>query len=554
MDRGKPPKSDGDDAFSSYAGRWVAHSGNRVIAQGGTPEQARRAAQASRPKERPDVQYIPYPDLFVFHPLVNQIIAVLPSDGIAFLVGGAVRDAMLSRLTHDLDFVLPGHAIQTARKVADSLNGHFYPLDPERDFGRVILTQPNSERFVIDFTVYQGPDLESDLLARDFTVNAMAVDVHQPQALLDPLSGANDLRNKQIRFCRPDSFQNDPIRILRGVRLANSLDFRIHADTRQQMRTDAHLISNTSPERLRDEILRTFDGPKPASALRAFDLLGVFSVIFPELVELKDIHQSPPHVSDVWDHTLSVVKYLHTMINVLSLDSNQDDAASLHLGLVSALIGRYREQLANHLETCLTPDRSSRSLLYLAALYHDSGKPLTRQIEQSGRIRFIDHEKVGAAITTSRAHALVLSNPETDRLTTIVRHHMRPLLLAQSKELPSRKAIYRFFRDTGPAGVDIALLSLADTLATYGPTLPQGFWAHQVEVVRTLLQAWWEQPQESISPVPLVDGFDLIQELNLSSGPLIGKILEEIREAQATGLVTNRGEALDLARKTISDG
>jgi tRNA nucleotidyltransferase/poly(A) polymerase len=338
------------------------------------------------------------------------------------------------------------------------------------------------------------------------------------------------------------------------VRLAASLDFQIHTDTRHQMHTDAHLISKTSPERLRDEILRTLDGPKPASALRALDLLGVLSVIFPELVELKDIHQSPPHVSDVWNHTLSVVKYLHTLINVMSLDYNQDDAASLHLGLVSALIGRYRKQLADHLGTCLTPDRSSRSLLYLAALYHDSGKRLTRQVEQSGRIRFIDHEKVGAAITTSRAHVLVLSNLEIDRLTTIVRNHMRPLFLAQSEELPSRKAIYRFFRDTGPAGVDIALLSLADTLATYGPTLSQELWAHQVEVVRILLQAWWEQPQESISPVPLVNGSELIQELDLSSGPLIGKLLEEIREAQATGMVTNREEALEFARKKISAG
>jgi len=90
----------------------------------------------------------------------------------------------------------------------------------------------------------------------------------------------------------------------------------------------------------------------------------------------------------------------------------------------------------------------------------------------------------------------MLSKPEIDHLTTIVRHHMRPLWLVQSKEPLSRRAIYRFYRDTGPAGVDIALISLADTLATYGPTLPQELWVNQLEVVRALLQAWWEHPRK----------------------------------------------------------
>jgi hypothetical protein len=106
-----------------------------------------------------------------------------------------------------------------------------------------------------------------------------------------------------------------------------------------------------------------------------------------------------------------------------------------------------------------------------------------------------------------------------------------------AKEPPSRRAIYRFFRDTGLAGVDIALLSLADTLATYGPTLPQELWVHQLEVVRALLQAWWEHPQESVSPVPLVTGHDLIDELDLSPGPIIGDI-EEIEKPRQ--LVCNR--------------
>ena len=554
MDPAELSNSDRNEDFSSYAGRWIARSGNRVIAQGGTPEQARRAAQASRPKEIPLVTYIPFPDPFVFHPLLSQVAAVLPEGEPAYLVGGAVRDAMLSRPTHDLDIVLPENAIQIARKVADSFNGFFYPLDIDRDYGRVVLPLSNSERFVIDFTVYQGPDLESDLRGRDFTVNAMAIDIHQPQTLFDPFGGVIDIHNKQIRICQNDSLQKDPIRVIRGVRLAASLNFQIHPDTRIQMRANAQLLSNSTPERVRDEIVRILDGPKPASAFRALDILGILAVIVPELVELKDIHQSPPHISDVWNHTLGVVKSLHLLIKVLSLDYNQDDAASLHLGLASTLLGRYREPLASHLSTLFTPDRSLRPLLYLAALYHDAGKPSTREMEPSGRIRFFEHEQASAEIVHRRAQALILSNPEVDYVTNIVRYHMRPLWMAQSKELPSRRAIYRFFRDTGPAGVDIALLSLADTLATYGPSLPQELWVHQLEVIRVLFQAWWEHPQESVSPAPLVTGHDLIDELDLSPGPIIGRILEEIREAQATGLINDKEAALELARKIKSDG
>jgi tRNA nucleotidyltransferase/poly(A) polymerase len=177
--------------------------------------------------------------------LLTQVARILPAENPAYLVGGGVRDAMLLQPTRDLDIIVPGNAIQIARKVADSLNGFFYTLDENRNYGRVILTNINSERFIIDFTRYQGTDLESDLKARDFTVNAMAVEIHQTQALYDPLGGMNDLRNKQIRMCQNDTFQKDPIRILRGVRLASSLKFRIHPDTLLQMRSHAPLSIHT---------------------------------------------------------------------------------------------------------------------------------------------------------------------------------------------------------------------------------------------------------------------------------------------------------------------
>jgi poly(A) polymerase len=119
--------------------------------------------------------------------------------------------------------------------------------------------------------------------------------------------------------------------------------------------------------------------------------------------------------------------------------------------------------------------------------------------------------------------------------------------------MPTPRATYRFFRDTGAAGVDICLLSLADVLATYGPTLPQDVWERHLTIVRTLLEAWWDYPHERVTPPALLKGHDLIKELGLKPGVQIGELLEYIREAQIVGMVTDRQSALDLARQWLAE-
>jgi putative nucleotidyltransferase with HDIG domain len=221
--------------------------------------------------------------------------------------------------------------------------------------------------------------------------------------------------------------------------------------------------------------------------------------------------------------------------------------------VVSLRLGRYREQLDAHLKSSPNPLRSLRGLLFMAALYHDAAKPQTQQVDEEGRLRFFDHPVVGADLVEARAQALRLSNDEIERLKRIVRHHMRPIYLANTGETPSPRAIYRFFRDTGEAGVDICLLSLADVLATYGSSLPVDVWERHLDVVRLLLEAWWEYPSERITPPELLNGHDLIKELGLTPGEKIGELLEFIREAQVAGQVTDRERALALARQWLSE-
>ena len=406
---------------SPYAGRWVARVRGRMIAQGGTPQQALHAAQLSRHKEKPEIIYMPVP--FSYSPLIDKVREALPEQEI-YLVGGAVRDMLLNRPSPDLDFALPSKGISLARQVANALRADFMVLDEERDTGRVIVTDLDGIRSFLDFATYRGKDLEADLRARDFTINAIAFDLRS-QTLLDPLNGASDLRAKLIRACSPTSLADDPVRILRAVRQAAAFQFRIEPETRKAMKHAASLLPNVSAERQRDELFKMLEGPKPDASMRALEMLGVFPYLLPELPALKGVEQSPPHIHDVWEHTLSVLGYLENILLSLSPGYSAEDTDDLFTGLLTPRIGRFREQFAKHFAESLNADRSVRAALFFAALYHDVQKPATKTVELSGRIRFFDHDVKGAQVAEERGRALSLSNDEVERISKIIAHHMR---------------------------------------------------------------------------------------------------------------------------------
>jgi len=128
---------------------------------------------------------------------------------------------------------------------------------------------------------------------------------------------------------------------------------------------------------------------------------------------------------------------------------------------------------------------------------------------------------------------------------------MRPILLAQTGKSLTPRTIYRYFRDLGSMGVDVCLIALADVLATYEYTLPQDIWLNQIKVVRSLLEAWYERREKLISPPPLVSGNDLMEEFQLVPGPLIGYLLDKIREAQIMGRIHTRNDALNFAQELL---
>ena len=547
--------ADSETKKSPYSGRWVALVRGRIVAQGGTPDQALRASLSIRFKEKPEIIFMTLP--YSLPPLIDRIKDALPPEQEIYLVGGAVRDLLTSRLSPDFDFALPSNGISLARKVANTLHADFLPLDEERDTGRVIFISEEGTRIFLDFATYRGANLEEDLRARDFTINALAYNLRD-NTIIDPLNGANDIRAKVIRACSPTSMADDPVRILRAVRQAAAFGFTIDKPTREWMKQSTDQLKSISPERLRDEIFKILQGPKADASIRALDMLGVFSHLMPELLKIKGVEQSPPHIHDVWTHTLAVLDYLDQTISGLRVGYNAEKTNDMYTGLLGLRLGRFREQIAQHFAQSLNVDRSHRSLLFFAALYHDVCKPDTKTHDETGRIRFFDHDMQGAEIAAERARSFNLSNDEVERIHTIIKNHMRihffgSRMLAEN-QTPSRKAIYRFFRDTGKAGVDLILLGLADLRGTSANELTIDTWTAYLDVARILLENYWERPEEVVAPPRLLDGNDLMKELNLKPGPIIGQLLEAIRENQAAGKIENREQALSFAREEIAKG
>jgi tRNA nucleotidyltransferase/poly(A) polymerase len=454
-----------------------------------------------------------------------------------YIVGGAVRDAMLHRPIHDLDLAVDGDSIGLARYIANRFKGAFFIMDNERGVARTLLDTPDG-RLMVDVARFRGATLHEDLTERDFTVNAMAVDLKGDLTLLiDPLGGESDLASKQLRRCTPHALSSDPARILRAVRQSAQFGLRIEPETLRDARAAIPNLSSTSPERIRDELMKLLSLPRAAAAVRVADALGLLGAVLPETIPLHGLKQPPPHVFDAWEHTLSVIENLTGILATISYTRTDNTAASFSFGIIAMQLDPYRKQLYTHIATQWPNERSHQALLILAALLHNAAKP------------FLGTAVSAAKLADARADALRLSNAERQRIAAVIQHY--------STLLPSMEwtpvAIHRYWRQLGDAGVDTCLLALADYLGIYGSQLEQNSWLGIVERVRVLLEAFYEKHDQLVSPPTLLDGSQLVALLQLKPGPLIGQLLDAIREAQVQGLVQNIQDALDLAQAVIDD-
>ena len=451
-----------------------------------------------------------------FSPLYDKIINQLKTYEV-YLVGGAIRDLLLGLPIHDYDFALAEGSITAAKEVADNLGGAFFILDKERETARVILTE-KGQRVVVDFTLLQGNDIEDDLRARDFTITSMALEVRGEGQVIDPLKGAQDLKDKILRASSNTALKEDSLRCIRAVRLAAHYKLQITPETKANIRQYQDRLADISPERIRDEIFRLLEGPNQTAALQSMEILGLTQFAL------------PCSISEPYAKTL---RNLEELWNLFTRNHDQDSAANWGLALLVHRLGRYRELIKSLLDDGFVPERTIYQLSFLTPLISD----------KTGKERLIDCRV-----------KLPLSNLEWDFLVQSAQSVTQVEKFLEAGDELRPIDIYRYYRDFGIAGVVGVFLSLASRSANLTSKEQQEDWIQKLDICRGILEGWWEKADQWVNPPVLITGFDLQEEFDLTPGPQIGELLESLREAQVDGDFTSRDQALGFVSEQLSKG
>lgn len=461
--------------------------------------------------------------------MLRALCAAAGRDVDPVLVGGAIRDAWLARRrgrttgSHDvdLDVAVPRGALDLAGRLAERLTGTCVVLDARRGAARVV-AGPHR----VDITDFRAPTLADDLKGRDFTVDALAVQARallrdDRATILDPTGGLADLAARRLRPASHAVLLDDPLRVLRGVRLEATLGLVLTSGALRASREAAPRLAGVAAERVRDELAQILDAPSTVNALRRLDRIGALAVILPEVEPMRAATQPAPHRFTVLEHSFQAVSGVDRL-----------------LARMPAL-GGHGDEIAAHLADQVGGGMTRAQALKLAALLHDVSKPETRALVD-GRIRFFEHDVKGATRARAIGERLRLAERVTGLLERLVRHHLRPMHLTQAGEITPR-ARHRFFRDLGDDARDLLVLALVDGAAVRGDS-PAVAWRRSW-VVRELFGEWSTQAAVAASP-PLLRGEDVMRRFALAPGPAVGALLARAREAQDLGLVRSRDEAL----------
>lgn len=439
------------------------------------------------------------------HPILRRGIEILSQiyKGKDFyLVGGTIRDIILNKKPLDFDFAVYGSGIKGAKIFEEKIKGKFIILSEKDDEARVV-----AYKTIFDFKGLNKKTIIDDLSERDFSINAIAFSFKEKK-LIDPFKGIKDLKSKKIRLTKDSVLFQDPLRILRAIRFAGQLNFKIDKKIFEIGKKIS--LTKVAKERINYELFQILAADKSYSYIKKLYDLKLLAQIFP--LDFSFFEEKK-----LVNHSLKTYKKIEEIINT------------------KEFFGQFQKEWDEYF---LVPH--SREILKLAGLFHDVAKPLTMKNNEKGEVHFYGHEAIGSRIIKKLLKELKFSNEDIQHLTTLIFYHMRLHLLASAPILTDR-AIRRFFRDMGNYAFGLMILTYADGYATAGYT------KHLEKTIERMIKLKREEEEEK-KKVRLITGDDLI-DLGLKPGPIFKKILQEIEDLYLEGKIKSKEEAIGYVKE-----
>ncbi len=453
-----------------------------------------------------------------------------------YAVGGTVRDLLLNKSSQDLDLAVPGSARNWAEQLCSEIGaGTLIDLSgPEDEAVRVVWQKEQ-----VDISSFRGnaTSIEEDLQLRDFTINAVGVELQELSAqarftFIDPTGGIGDLKQKIVRHLA-GAFIADPVRMLRGYRLNAQLAFSMSEETRNEVRCHKALIKNVAVERVAHELELIFESDCTSITLEQMDKDGLLKYLLPELCQGQGVEQPEFHHLDVLDHCFLALKMMEEIIA----------SPALFFPLQQEVIAEYLN------------DRRVRRCLKWAALMHDVGKPGTRETKDdgSGRVTFYRHDEVGRTLFAAYAERSHWSRLDSDRVAGLIGMHMHPFHLCnvQREAGITKRAALKISNRAGKDLIGLFLLAMSDSLASSGVKKPEKMEEELVELFTVVEKIFLENIQPVLQGPKLINGKDLIEHFELEPGPTFSIILQELEVARVEGEVETRADALSWVEKFL---
>jgi tRNA nucleotidyltransferase (CCA-adding enzyme) len=440
---------------------------------------------------------------------ICEVVEILEKNGYeAYLVGGCVRDILLGKIPKDWDITTNANPEQ----IISLFPKTFY----ENTFGTVGIVNENATdetlkvvevtpyRLETSYSDFRHPDevkfstkLEDDLRRRDFTINAIAVSLSDGaiKDVVDLYGGIKDIKDKIIKAVgnANDRFNEDALRILRAVRLANDLGFTINIDTETAIQSHTSLLKNISSERIRDEFIKVIMSEEPKKGIELMEKLGILGIIIPELIQAKGIEQNQAHDYDVWEHLLRTLQH--------------------------------------------SADKEWPIEIRLSALFHDISKPETRRLSgETNQFTFYGHEVIGSRVTKKILERLKFPTKTVEKVCTLVRWHM----FFSDTETITLSAVRRMIVNVGKENIwDLMNVRICDRIGTGRPKENP----YRLRKYKAMVE---EALRDPVSVAMLkIDGKRIMVVTNETPGPKIGQVLNALLEEVLENPKLNTTEYLD---------